>query len=554
MAHHAGAPRRRTPQKSSAERSAFKSGPAQLHPAFPTSSGRPDRRGAACLWLVLLAAILVRLPNLNESLWFDEVMYTGVGLTGDSLRWVLFHDVHPPLYALVVWAWIQVFGDSEIAVRLPSLLCGLASVALTFALAQQWFGSRIAFLAAMLLALSPAHIWYSHENKTNMLLVLLTVTLIWGLDRAWRSDRRRDWAVFLIASALALWTNVFAVFVVLAALLWLWLEALRAQRLRRAVVSTIVVICACLPIAIADLRQIGSLQRSYLRPFTLEEVYKLLLIYLSHGNTLRTLSPYARLEAMLLQPWPFFLVDGFFACLLVVGFVWLIRNGGNAKPQPLMNRPAHRLLVFYFIVPLLALWVASRIHAPIYIERSMLILLVPYVMLLAAGVFAIPRPPLRYVALAALLLLNGWALLNLWVMKSDTWTVYKQKNDWRTAAQFFGTEMHDSTMPLVIFATAPASVLVYYDHRFSELADADDAGRPEAKALIAYVSRNGERSLADRLRRDHTDTCYLIEDRYWGNGFNQLLAAVTKDPAFQLLAQRSFKGLNVFKFRLLAEP
>ena len=51
--------------------------------------------------MVLLVAIVVRLPNLNDSLWFDEVVYTGVGLQGESLRWILFHDVHPPLYALV---------------------------------------------------------------------------------------------------------------------------------------------------------------------------------------------------------------------------------------------------------------------------------------------------------------------------------------------------------------------------------------------------------------------------------------------------------------------
>src|SRR5262249_28752567 len=150
--------------------------------------------------LLLVVAAAVRLPGMNDSLWFDEVWHTHVALAGENLRYTLFHDIHPPLYQLILWGWISILGDSEVSVRLPAFLCGLGSIAVTVVLARRWFGARMALLAGVILALSPAHVWYSHENKNNMLLVLLSVTAIWALDRAWRSDRHRDWALFVVAA------------------------------------------------------------------------------------------------------------------------------------------------------------------------------------------------------------------------------------------------------------------------------------------------------------------------------------------------------------------
>jgi 4-amino-4-deoxy-L-arabinose transferase-like glycosyltransferase len=516
---------------------------------------RAGRYEVLGFWAVLLGALLLRLPHINDSLWFDEIWRTRVALAGDSLWFVLFHSTHPPLFALILWGWINVFGDSEIAVRVPSLLCGLAALAVTYGLARSWFGPRVALLVGLLVALSPAHIWYSRENKNNMLLVLLTVTAVWALDRAWRSHRRRDWWLFLIASVLSLWTNLFAVWIVSATCLWLWFQALRRPRqsdnLRRAAVATTVTGAAFLPLRVWDAMQFHQLQlTNYLRPFTVEEVYKLLLIYLSHGNTLRTLSPYVPLRTLLLQPAAFFLLDAFFACLLLGGLTWIITHRRpHAAPPASVDSAAASLLLYYCLVPLLGVLAASHVYAPIYIDRSMLILLPPYVMLLAVGVHAAPHRGLRWAVLVALLTLNGWAVFNLLVAKVDTWTVYKPKNDWRAAAHYLAAETENNATPLLIVATAPASVLVYYEHRFVEVFEPDDAGPQGAKALIKYVAGTRVRSIVDWLQRRHAEVCYLVEDSYWDNGFQMLLAAVSSDPGLELLTKRTFKGVNVFKFR-----
>jgi len=531
---------------------ALRSRAAARGPAAPRTSDRPEQQRQLLLLLGLLAgALVLRLPYLSQSLWYDEVFYTGVALNGESLRWVLTQDVHPPLYASVLWLWIHVFGDTEVAVRLPSVLCGIASVAVVFALAGRWFDRRVAFLAAGLVALSPAHIWYSQENKTNMLMVLLTACLVWAADRAWGSNHRREWTWVAVTAVLAPWTNVFAIFVLAAVFLWLWSGALQRRwrsRLRPVILVTGVAACPFVPLLFSTLGHFEAMRLSYLRPFTAPEVYKLLLIYLSHGNTVRTISPYAPFRALLLQPWPFFLVDGFFGLLLLIGLWQLIARVKAPAARELQDWRGV-LPILYFTVPLVCTFIASRFNPQVYIERSMLILLPPYLVLIAAGAFAWRGPLLRHLMVAALLVLNGCALFNLWVAKADAWTVYKPKNDWRSAAQYFAAEMQAVKGPLVLVASVPVSVLVYYDHRMVEIAGPEAAIPEQAGALIFYLFHGDKAPLLDTLRRAKADTFYMVEDTYWPGSTKQLLARVNADADFEPLAARSFKGVRISKFK-----
>src|SRR5215467_4657181 len=87
------------------------------------------------LSLVLILGLSLRIPNLNESLWNDEIWSTRVLL--GSLRALYqnaVEDLHPPFYQMFMFGWIRFFGDSEISVRTPPLLFGMASILLVYAL------------------------------------------------------------------------------------------------------------------------------------------------------------------------------------------------------------------------------------------------------------------------------------------------------------------------------------------------------------------------------------------------------------------------------------
>src|SRR5690606_11758191 len=83
------------------------------------------------LLLILAAAAILRLHDLGgQSLWWDEVMswrQAKLGLA--ELLAATAEDNYPPLHNLILHVFIGLFGNGEVALRLPSALLGLANVA-----------------------------------------------------------------------------------------------------------------------------------------------------------------------------------------------------------------------------------------------------------------------------------------------------------------------------------------------------------------------------------------------------------------------------------------
>ncbi|RPI22105.1 MAG: hypothetical protein EHM61_23135 [Acidobacteria bacterium] len=46
-------------------------------------------------------------------------------------------------------------------------------------------------------------------------------------------------------------------------------------------------------------------------------------------------------------------------------------------------------------------------------------------------------------------------------------------------------------------------------------------------------------------------TFYLVEDKYWSAGFGQLRDSVMRDPSFQFERSWSFKGIEIWRFRVV---
>jgi 4-amino-4-deoxy-L-arabinose transferase-like glycosyltransferase len=497
--------------------------------------------------LLLVAAVLARIPNLNESLWYDEVCYTSVLLKGASFKRILFHDIHPPLYPLLMKGWIALFGESEIFVRLPSLLFGLASLWVLFALTQAWFGRRVGFLATVLMAFSPVHIWYSQENKNNMLLLFLTLLTVYGLHRAWVSNKAKHWLLFILSAILALYTNHFSLWTVLAAFIWLGIQAVRDPRHRSIkwiAVSAVAVALAYLPLIILILRGTESPGKEYLRPFTFAELYNLFLIYLSHGNTLRTVPPYAPFRAILEQHWGFFFVDGFFALLLAAGLCTAVRQWLRCRkesvPPPDPGPAETELLLLTFLVPPVALLVASYFYPENYIERSMIFLLPPFLILIASGVMALPRPWWRYAVITTLFLVNIVSLANYWVLKKDAWTVYKPNPDWRA----FARDLRHETDKTVVFTSCPTLAMENYLKDSAIVARWLGPSRnANNQAVRVYMWHQ-----LNRYGIRYPQYFYVVLNKYWGDSYARKLNDALISRVYALVEKKQYFGLEVYKY------
>lgn len=197
------------------------SGAAQMGRAAAAGSHAWQR---AALSAVLLLALGVRLFRLDgQSLWYDEG--NSVALAGRDVFTIIqsaARDIHPPLYYIVLHAWVSVLGNSEVAVRLLSALLGVALVYVTYLMGRRLFGLPAALVAAFLAALSPFQVYYSQEARmyigATLLGALSVLLLLELLDERPRSQRRRGavWLGYVLVTVAGLYFHYFAATVVLA--------------------------------------------------------------------------------------------------------------------------------------------------------------------------------------------------------------------------------------------------------------------------------------------------------------------------------------------------
>ncbi len=219
--------------------------------------------------LIVLAAVLRLWRIGHQSYWLDEAFTANIVRRdfGGMLDAVRHTESTPPLYYALAWLWERVFGWHEAGLRSLSAVFGVATVPAAYAAARELLTERSALIAATLFAVNPYFVWYSQEARAYSLLVLLcTLSLLFflrasgvrplespplkGSDPLSR-PRLRGLTPWAVASALALLTHYFAVFLVAPEAAWLlWRRRSRAAVLATAAIGAVA--AALLPLAIAQ--------------------------------------------------------------------------------------------------------------------------------------------------------------------------------------------------------------------------------------------------------------------------------------------------------------
>jgi mannosyltransferase len=128
-------------------------------------------------------------------------------------------EISPPLHYLGLHEVIGRVSDSEVALRLPSALAGLALVAAILWVGTRAAGPRAGAAAAALAAVSPQLLWYSQQARAYVFATLAVTVAAGALLEADRRDpgspARRAWLAAMAApSVIAVWTHYTAALVV----------------------------------------------------------------------------------------------------------------------------------------------------------------------------------------------------------------------------------------------------------------------------------------------------------------------------------------------------
>lgn len=190
------------------------------------------RRALVLTVLVLLgAAVAVGAGVLSGPLWLDEAQSVAIArLPLAELPQALREDGAPPLYYLLLHAWIGLVGDGGLVVRLPSVGLAALSLVLVCQLGRRLGGPAAGRAALILLASMPW--WARYATETRMYMLIVVLVLAGGL--ALHALRARPSATAFVGVAAAtgalLLTHYWSLFLLAGVGVWHLRPLLRRSR------------------------------------------------------------------------------------------------------------------------------------------------------------------------------------------------------------------------------------------------------------------------------------------------------------------------------------
>ncbi|NEP56542.1 MAG: hypothetical protein F6K31_05895 [Symploca sp. SIO2G7] len=236
------------------------------------------------LLTLLVLGVFFRLVNLEQKVYWHDEVYTSIriaGYTGDEVGREIFtgqvigvqelqtyqrlspdkglddtvkalvkHPEHPPLYYLMARFWVQLFGSSVAALRSLSAVISLLAFPSIYWLCWELFDSQraprnkscqfldetslsyspsspnspsdgmffylevpnlVGWVAIALLTISPFHVIYAQEARQYSLWTVSILLANAALIRAIRLNNNKSWVIYATTLILGLYTSLFSI-------------------------------------------------------------------------------------------------------------------------------------------------------------------------------------------------------------------------------------------------------------------------------------------------------------------------------------------------------
>lgn len=393
-------------------------------------------------WLGLLIAItllgaILRLYCLARySLWYDEATSIfGSYFVDWSLGFLRRETGVTPFIAFLVRFWYPLImsipgvakGSTlfDFFLRLMPCLFGIACIPLTFLLARYLLKDTCAALfAALLLAVSPFHVYYAQELRPPTLYVAVAVVTIFFTLKALEEDRARHWIAMTACMALSMYAYYFALWILFAINLFFLLTiASNKQHLGKWIVSQGVMAVLIIPPLYSGVIEAKIHERAKEHWFPHPTL-------VTAGITIKNF--FAGYGPHQLVYWPLFLFGG---GLMALG-IYALRT----KPKPLLF-----LLLLAFVPILGNIIVWNTRDFAFYTYRAQIVSSIPCFILAAVGLLSLKKKPLIVIAAGLFAALTAPALADHYAQRlHPIWhhrLGVRYKPDNRSAARYIAARM-----------------------------------------------------------------------------------------------------------------
>jgi len=406
--------------------------------------------------VIVLSGLLLRIYNLGtESLWVDEI--TSVYLAHSNIAQIIAdrsQSVNPPLYFALLHAWVQFFGDSEVALRLPSAIFSIAAIIMMYHLGLLIWNKQVGLIASLLLSISSFHLYYAQEARGYSLMSLLTLLSMYFFIKMQSEKKNRAIIIeYIVSSILLMYTHFYEIMIIAAQNGYIIIMHLRSKDEKKIDIwrwafIQIIIAALYLPWLGFLIKQFINIQSGYWIPKP--DAYSLLETFLAY-------SAYSKILLL------------FFAGLILLAIIdveRMLKFAGlgkiadhiSSRPWGLRRSSTNKslLLVTWLSVPIVLSFCISQFSTPIYYTRYTIGASLAYYLLSAIGIQKIKSKNLRIVIIAV--------IMCFFVRDLRDYYIYDMKNQWREAAEY--VDAHADPGDLLIFNEAGQSdIFGYYTHR-----------------------------------------------------------------------------------------
>ena len=268
-------------------------------------------------------------------------------------------EPNPPLYYEILSLWMRCFGEGEFAVRFLSLICGVASIIITYKLGKLFGDNKIGLGGALLLAVSPMHIWFSQEARGYALLTFLLLAKIYFFLQVLIKNRKFSWISFSIFSVLSLYTHYFALIILLPEMAILLLFREHRHLFKRWIFCYTILFMCFLPWLSVFLKNLGGIVDSFwIAKPSLNSLFATFSNLTLGYNASKFIEPAV--------------------CLCLV-----LTIIGVCKHEEYNSMPLYFLI--FLLAPILGIFLFSVFVAPIYLDRYFISLAPFYYLLIISG-------------------------------------------------------------------------------------------------------------------------------------------------------------------------
>lgn len=435
---------------------------------------------ASAIWLFLLTtlAIGIRLPQVSESLWLDELHSAWI-VAGPWDAVVARAQIgnQSPLYFYLVKASVALFGLDEVGMRFPSLVAGAALVPLVVVVALRWTNSIVAAtVAGMMVAVDHHCVFYAQEARPYALVQLaglVHVLLCWRLQQ---TPTVRLRFLFIVVTVLLFYLHYTAVLLFAGEVACYALQRICKPGVWKyapwqLVMDFTVAALACGP-TVPHLLDIAGRRENW--------------------SAIVSMPSLARLVFMFSLQWYLLLPLGGVVVLTLVDrwgggrLFAVVRKGPATTPHAMApdrqcrseqrpiraGSPPVLLLVCWFAVPVGLAWIGTVTGvAHLFMVRYLVVTVVSPILLCAILLAACPRgrPRLVLAAVVMIAAIQSTGMIAQW--RADGRLVGDRNQGWRAAVAFLSGRPDGSQWPLFLR---------------SGLLEADDLGANDDLLLREY--------------------------------------------------------------------